>query len=103
MDTDTNSPREVIIQSEDNGDLTDDEENEQVDQSLITLTSYDHFLKAESIPKRQYPQPSDLPETVKILKDEISNGTVYLVGTAHFRFFYFVFKLTKKNPLFLLF
>ncbi len=83
-------PEEHIIQSENNQNIANEEEEEEEEgnPSLQSITSYDHFLKSESIPKRKHPQPSQLPETITILKDEITNGTVYLVGTAHFRFSY---------------
>lgn len=91
MDMDTYVPEEHIIQSEniENIENQEDEEIQLRDSSLKSITSYDRFLKAEIIPKRKYPQPSQLPETITILKDEVTKGTVYLVGTAHFRFFLF--------------
>ncbi|CAF0727149.1 unnamed protein product [Adineta steineri] len=92
MDMETYVPEEHIIQSEKDENLIkqddDEEEEEEVEEvnnlSLETLTTYDNFLKAEPIPKRKYPQSTELPETITILKDNITNGTVYLVGTAHF-------------------
>jgi len=99
MDMDTYVPEEHIIQSENNENLKEEEEEvELVDTSSKLVTSYDRFLKAEAIPKRRYPQPSELPETITILKDEITNGTVYLVGTAHFRFFLFYsFEISNRT------
>jgi len=83
MDMETYVPEEHIIQSENDKNIENEEE--EGNPSLQSITSYDHFLKSESIPKRKHPQPSQLPETITILKDEITNGMVYLVGTAHFR------------------
>ena len=42
------------------------------------------LVKAEKISKREHPSESELPETIKILRDPFTNGTIYLVGTAHF-------------------
>ncbi len=84
MDMETYVPEEHIIQSENDKNIENEEE--EGNPSLQSITSYDQFLKSESIPKRKHPHPSQLPETITILKDEITNGTVYLVGTAHFRF-----------------
>lgn len=47
---------------------------------------YNGFVKSELIPQRKHPHPSQLPQTITILKDSNTNATVYLVGTAHFRF-----------------
>jgi uncharacterized protein (UPF0305 family) len=94
MDMDTYVPEEHIIQSENNENLIIDDEEEEVeliDTSTKLVTSYDRFVKAEPIPKRRHPQPSQLPDTIAILKDDTTNGTVYLVGTAHFRFLFFYF------------
>jgi len=89
VDMDTYVPEEHIIQSE---NLTEEEEEEEevevVNPSVNLVTSYDRFVKSEEIPKRKHPQSSQLPETITILKDHITNGTVYLVGTAHFRFLF---------------
>ena len=77
----------------------EEEEIEIVDSSLQLVTTYDHFLKSEEIPKRKHPQPSQLPETITVLHDQTTNGTIYLVGTAHFRFsfsFYSIY-LLKLN------
>jgi hypothetical protein len=88
MDLDTYVPEEHIIQSENNEHfIEEDDDLELIDTSLKLVTTYDQFSKSEPISKRKHPQPSQLPETITILKDEITNGTVYLVGTAHFRFF----------------
>lgn len=50
------------------------------------INHYDRLVKCESIPQRKHPHPSQLPQTITILKDSNTNATVYLVGTAHFRF-----------------
>ncbi|CAF1458776.1 unnamed protein product, partial [Rotaria sordida] len=85
MDMETYVPEEHIIQSEKDENLINEQEDiELVDKSFKSITSYDRFLKSESIPKRRHPQPSQLPDTITILKDETTNGIVYLVGTAHF-------------------
>jgi hypothetical protein len=86
MDMDTYIPEEHIIQSENNDNSITEDQVELIDTSLNVVTSYDRFLKSEPIPKRKHPQPSQLPETVTVLNDNITNGTIYLVGTAHFRF-----------------
>jgi hypothetical protein len=81
-------PEEHVIESEKDENLTkeeDDEEVEIVDTTLKAITSYDRFSTAELIPKRKHPQQSQLPETITILKDDTTNGMIYLVGTAHFR------------------
>jgi hypothetical protein len=77
-------PEEHVIQSESN-DYIVEEKVEEVQPVNALVTTYDHFVKATPIPKRKHPQPSQLPETIKVLKDETTNGTIYLVGTAHFR------------------
>ena len=80
-------PEEHVIESEKDENLTKEEEDEVeiVDTTLKAVTSYDRFSKAELIPKRKHPQQSQLPETITILKDDTTNGMIYLVGTAHFR------------------
>ncbi|CAF1341497.1 unnamed protein product [Rotaria sp. Silwood1] len=76
---------EHIIQSENDQNLLNEQEDiELVDKSLKTITSYDRFIKSTPISKRKHPQSSDLPDTITILKDDTTNGIVYLVGTAHF-------------------
>ena len=80
-------PEDHVIQSEKDENLTkegEEEEVEIVDTTVKPVTSYDRFVKAELVPKRKHPQPSQLPETITILKDNITNGIIYLVGTAHF-------------------
>jgi hypothetical protein len=88
---DTYVPEEHIIQSE---NLTEEEEEEEEvelgNTSVNLVTTYDRFVKSEEITKRKHPQSSQLPETITILKDDITNGTIYLVGTAHFRFIYLI-------------
>ena len=59
--------------------------DEEFDSSLNLVDHYRRFAKAEPIPRRRHPQPSELPPTITILKDPITDATVYLVGTAHFR------------------
>jgi hypothetical protein len=83
-------PKEHIIESEKDENLPKDD-MEIVDTTVKTITSYDRFLKAEPISRRKHPIPSQLPETITILKDQTTNGTVYLVGTAHFRFALFFY------------
>lgn len=104
MDMETYVPEENLIQSEINDNLNNEEKQinekekeiekeegeeeeaiEIVDQSLTTVNNYDQFVKPERISKRKHPQPSQLPDTITILKDETTNGIIYLVGTAHFR------------------
>jgi hypothetical protein len=86
---DTYVPEEHVIQSEVDQNLdNDNDENVQlIDSTSKLVTSYDRFAKAEPIPKRKYPQQSELPDTITVLKDPTTNGIVYLVGTAHFRYF----------------
>ena len=55
-----------------------------MDEENSSVNCYNGFLKPELIPQRKHPHPSQLPQTVTILKDLNTNATVYLVGTAHF-------------------
>ena len=87
---DTYVPEEHVIQSEVEQNLDDDQDEEElqlIDSPSKLVTSYDRFSKAEPIPKRRHPTQSELPDTITVLKDPTTNGTVYLVGTAHFRYF----------------
>lgn len=85
---DTYVPEQHVIESEKDADSPD----ETVSVSPVTsassslTTTYDHLIKPVAIPKRKHPVASQLPETITILKDAITDGTIYLVGTAHFRF-----------------
>lgn len=90
----TNLSNDDKNQSENNENLMNDKE---YNESLRIVTSYDNFIKSEKIPKRKYPQQSELPETITILKDDTTDGIVYLVGTAHFRFLSFFFLLFLLN------
>ncbi|CAF1237859.1 unnamed protein product [Rotaria magnacalcarata] len=82
---DTYVPEEHILQSENDECLINEQEDiELIDKSSKTITTYDDFSKSEQISKRKHCQPSELPETITILKDETTDGTIYLVGTAHF-------------------
>ncbi len=99
MDMDTYIPEEHVIQSEINENLDNEEEEEDIeliDLSSKSVTSYERFSKAELIPKRKYPQQSELPDTITILKDQTTNGIIYLVGTAHFRYLIDI----QKNKIF---
>ncbi|UJR34327.1 hypothetical protein I4U23_021730 [Adineta vaga] len=82
-------PEEHVIESEINEHLSErkpeeEEEVEPVNPLIPSITSYDHFIKAQPISKRKHPQQTELPETITILKDETTKGIIYLVGTAHF-------------------
>ena len=56
-----------------------------VDMSFQQPTSYETLAKAQPMGKRRLPSQSHVPDTVTILHDEATDGTIYLVGTAHFR------------------
>ena len=73
MDMDTYVPEQHLIQSENN-----------CEQLNLIQNSIQLFEKPEPIKKRRYPNENELPETITILKDPITNGIIYLVGTAHF-------------------
>ena len=42
------------------------------------------YIRPARIPTREYPCESDLPDTIKLLREPTSNARIYLVGTAHF-------------------
>lgn len=76
---------------------------DEIDSSENLVDNYRRFPKAQPIAKRKHPQASELPETITILKEPINDATVYLVGTAHFRFtihreimFWILFCLVKR-------
>ena len=73
MDIDTYVPEQHLIESETNSEAIN---------SIETLLPF--VDKPEPIGKRKHPNPDELPETITILRDPITNGIVYLVGTAHF-------------------
>jgi hypothetical protein len=64
----------------------DDVLENTTDEPVQQLAAYQEFVVARPLPTRHHPQLHEVPETVKILRDTTTNGVVYLIGTAHFRF-----------------
>ena len=77
-------PHEFLEESSSVERSTDDMPR-AVDVSFQPPTGYETLAKAQSMGKRRLPSASHVPDTVTILHDEATDGTIYLVGTAHFR------------------